>query len=483
MKEVGIRKVIGARRNQLFVQFIMESLMIALSGMMLAIFLTYFLLPLINQFTGKELHFPLTLDFGVKFILFCLGLGVLAGSYPAIYVSGFVPAFSLFKSGNTRETFTLFRQGLVVVQFMLSFLLITGSIIVINQHNFLRNKDLGFNKEQLMVIPLRSNLLKNPESTKQQFINSQYIQNASICFGLPGDIIAGDEVIEPVTNKTLPCNLFCVDYDYISTLGMELIAGRGFSRDFPTDEKEAFVINETQMRELGIRDPEKAIGKRLQWKIWGKDSVRNGEIIGVLKDFNYRTLREKVEPVVMIINPQAYWKLLLRVRPGVIPEAVDYAKNTYEKLDPEWPFNYQFLDNNFEAMYRNEEKLSALFSIATWLAIGIACMGLFGLIEYHLSQRMKEIGIRKVFGAGLFPIIFLLAKRYFILIMISFIIIIPVNYYFANRWLSNFAFHIGIQPMLFVKAALVISAIASFTICIRALKAARLDPAKVLKYE
>lgn len=483
MKEVGVRKVIGAVRNQLVVQFISESVVITLIGLVFALVLAQLAIPYLNTLAEKELFLPFTSALIFFVVLFCIVLGISAGSYPAFYLSRFRPVTVLYNRHTQTGSTALFRQGLVALQFIFSFFLIIGSMIVFSQQDLLRNKDLGFNKDQLIMIPLRSAQLKQYETTKHEFANHPGIVNATIGFGIPGDLIAGDEVIDPVKNKTSPVNLFCIDYDYIKTMGMEVISGRDFSHEYPADENHSFIINETAAKILGFGTPENAIGKRLHWNMWGRDSLKRGDVIGVVKDFHFKSLRDELTPVVMHIYPDAFWKLTLRIKPDDIPQTLAHLKSTYERLDPEWAFTYSFVDENFNKMYRTEEKLSNLFSIFTGLAIAVACLGLFGLVEYSVNQRTKEISIRKVFGASINSLLILLTRKYFGLVMIAFVVIIPLSYYMAQQWLNNFAYHITISPWIYMKACGLILLITLFTVSFQSFKAAWSNPADVLKNE
>ena len=482
-KEVGVRKVVGAQRKQLIQQFIVESFCITFAGLFLALFLTELAIPKLNAFTEKDLTLPFTPFFTGFIVLFCGILAILAGSYPAFHLSGFRPVTALYNKESGAKATASFRQGLVVLQFMFSFLLITGAMIVIAQHDLLVDKDLGFNKEQLIMIPLRKAQLGQYESTKREFANHPNVLGATVGYGVPGDISAGDGVIDPTIKKNLPTTLYCVDHDYINTMGMHVIAGRDFSRDFPSDEQQGFILNETAVKMFGFESPDKAIGHPLDWKRWDNDSLKRGEVIGVVKDFHFKSLREKLTPVVMQIFPGAFWKITLRIRPHDIPATLAHFKSTYERLDPEWAFTYSFVDQNFDAMYKSEEKLSAMFTLFTGLTIGVACLGLFGLVEFSVNQRSKEISIRKVFGASIRSLLLLLTRKYFAMIMIAFVVVIPLSYYAADQWLSHFAYRITISALIYVKACALILIITAFTISFQSLKAALMNPAKTLRSE
>lgn len=483
MKEVGIRKVVGALRKQLIAQFMSESILITSIGLAIAVAFAQICLPYLNEFAGKNIESPFTLSFTFYLVTFSVLLGLLAGSYPALQLARFKPAAVLYhKNGATVEG-GFYRNILVVLQFMFSFFLIVGSLVVLSQNNLLHNKDLGFNKDHLMVMQLAQKENQNFDGIKQEFLSNSNVEYATIGYGLPGDIVAGDGITDPLTNKDMPANLFCVDYDYLKTLGLELIAGRDFSRDFGTDEKRAFILNETAVKTYGFGSPEEAIGHPIHWKEWVGDSIKRGEVIGVVKDFHFKSLREQMTPVVLHLYPKVYLSLTLKVKAENLAATIAFCKTTYEKITPEFPFSYKFLDENFDRMYKSEEKLTSLFSLFTSLAIIVACMGLFGLVEYSVNQRIREIGIRKVFGASVNSLLLLLTRKYFALILIAFVIIIPISYYAANEWLSSFAYRITVSPWIYAKACGLILTITILTVSFQSIKAALSNPAKTLRTE
>ncbi|MEQ8425118.1 MAG: FtsX-like permease family protein, partial [Cyclobacteriaceae bacterium] len=486
MKEVGVRKVAGAARSQLILQFISESVLVTLVGLLLAIAITQISFPYLNDFTGKTMASPFTFEFTALLIVFALALGLLAGSYPAFQLSRFRPAAVIYNRGGANKEGSFYRNTLVVLQFMFSFFLIIGSMIVLSQNNLLHNKNLGFNKDQLMVMALDKSARANFESVKQQFLSNPNIESATVGYGLPGDIVAGDGVTDPTISKELSANMFCIDYDYIKTLGLEVIAGRDFSKDFGSDGKRGFIINETAVAAYGFGTPEEAIGHPMDWEMWQEwegDTIKRGEVIGVVKDFHFKSLRDQLTPVVLHIFPPAYFTITLKIKPEDMASTIAFCKSTYESIMPESLFSYKFLDENFESMYRSEEKLSTLFTIFSGLAILVACMGLFGLVEYSVNQRTREISIRKVFGASLNSLVILMTRKYFGLILIAFVVIVPISYYAANQWLSSFAYRIDVTIWIYAKACLAVLLITAFTVSSQSIKAALTNPAKTLRSE
>jgi putative ABC transport system permease protein len=481
MKEVGVRKVVGAQRIQLVFQFVTESITITFMALILAIASTSLILPTLNDFTEKSIADPFQPITIVLLLFFSALLGLVAGSYPALHLSGFRPAAILSNKEGHQGSAEFFRKSLVVVQFVFSLFLIISAMIVMSQNDWLQNKDLGFNKEQMVVLKLTRNQLRNAEAVKHEYLNHPNILNGALSYGLPGDIVAGDGIIDAATGKPWGASMFIIDPDYIATMGMEMAAGTGFSKDSPYNLKHGFVLNETAAKAFGYGSPENALGKKIHWNIWGSDSLKKGEVIGVVKDFHFRSLREKVAPVVMHVNPDYFWSLTLRVKPEGMQQTLAHLKSTWEKAENEWPFEYSFLDKSFDDMYKNEERLSTLLTWFTGFAIFIACLGLFGLVEYSVNQRAKEISIRKVFGAGITSLLLLLTKRYFLLVIIAFMIAIPLSYYTSKQWLQNFAYRIDISPLVFIKAAGLIVVITIVTVVFQSLKAALGNPARVLK--
>jgi putative ABC transport system permease protein len=483
MKEVGVRKVVGAYRSQLTVQFMLESVLLTLASLAIAVTLTQLLLPALNNFTEKSIIPPFDFFTSLLLIGAAILLGCLAGSYPALHLSQFRPSMIFANKEGRSGSVDMLRKGLVIVQFAFSFFLIIGAMVVIQQNDLLRNKDLGFNKDHVIVVPLTNKQLANAEALKHEYANHPSIKKAGLSYGLPGDIVAGDGIVDAATGKPWGANMFIIDEDFLSTMDMKVIAGRSFSKSSPADSRSGFILNEEAVKSFGYGTPENAIGKKIDWTIWGKDSVKHGEVIGVVKDFHFRSLRDKIAPVVMHVAPDYFYTLTLRISGENVAETIAHLKNIWEKAESEWPFDYRFLDDNFDAMYKNEQKLSSLLTWFTGFAIFIACLGLFGLVEYNVNQRAKEISIRKVFGANIASLLFLLTRRYFVLILIAFVIVIPISIMIANQWLESFAYRIKIHPLLFAEAAALVTLITLVTVVFQSLKAANSNPAKVLKNE
>jgi len=493
-KEVGVRKAIGAGRTQLMLQFTGETVLLTFISILAASALTIALLPWLNEFTGKHINASLFSDPVLLVVLSALTLvvGILAGIYPALILSGF-KAINVLKGNATSNEqpggIHWLRHGLVIVQFTLSILLIISAMVVFEQVSYLHNKDLGFNKDQIMFFPMRGDsMMKNYEAFKNEIQRAPGVTSVSIGYGFPGDAVAGDEIIVPRNGEHLkmPATQLIVDYDYIKTLGLQLVAGRDFSKDIQGDKDHSFIINETAVRLMGFVSADKALGKPLEWNVWGAtnpDSLKTGQIIGVVKDFNYKSLYDKVETTVLQIFPDAYWKVAVKMNSTTAGNTINHIKEAWNKFTPEYPIEYNFLDENFEQMYRMEDKLKILVGVFTMIAVFVGCLGLFGLAAYTAERRRKEVGIRKVLGASVQGVVFLLSKDFIKLVLISLIIASPLAYYFMHQWLEDFAYRIRISGWVFVLAAILVTGIAIMTVSFQAIKAAMANPTKSLRTE
>jgi len=484
VKEVGVRKVVGAFRSQLIYQFISESAIVSFIALLIGGTAAELLLPALNSFAEKNIPYGIFLD--PLMVIALLGaaivVGVLAGAYPAFYISGFKPAQILYNKQSWRSGKALLRKGLVVLQFILSFVLIIAAFIVTDQHRFLRNKDMGFNMDNVVAVELKGDMQQNLETTKHAFGDHPGIVSSSFQYGLPGEAYAGDSFKDVETGREIPISMLLVDHDYIKTLGLELIAGRAFDKNRPSDLHDAFIVTEEGAKALGYSNPEDALGHRVAWPRWdAPDSLKQGKIIGVVKDFHLNSLKENISPVVMHIFPYAYSSISLRIDGDDAPATLKHLESTWKQFNSEWPFEYRFLDDNFDKLYKSEEKLAVLFSFFTGFTIFVACLGLFGLVVYSTTQKYKEISIRKVLGAAESSLVFGLSRSYLILIAIAFGIAIPLSYYAADQWLQKFAYHIEITPFLFIKAAAFIMTISLLTVGIQSFKATRSNPVDALK--
>lgn len=493
-REVGVRKSIGAGRRQLIFQFTGETVLLTFISLFVSVGCTLLLLPWLNSFTGKNISFAWIVNPVTLLLLLALTFvtGLLAGFYPALVLSGFKPVKVLKGTiGGDQQPGKIpwLRHGLVVVQFSLSVLLIISAIVVYRQVSYLHNKDLGFSKEQIMFFPMRGdNMSKNRESFKNELLRSPGISSVSIGYGFPGDAVAGDGILVPgkFDGQEQSATQLIVDFDYVKTLNLQVIAGRDFSTDMQTDKDHAFIINATAVRELGFGTPENALGKPLAWHPWGAsnmDSLKMGHIIGVVKDFNYKSLYDKVETTVLQIFPTAATKVAVKIKPADIEKSIAHVRDAWNKFTPEYPIEYKFLDENFERMYNTEDKLTTLLWIFTVIAVFVGCLGLLGLAAYSAERRRKEVSIRKVLGASVQRVVLMLSKDFIQLVLIALLIASPIAWYFMNQWLTDFAYRVTISWWIFALTAVAVTGIAFFTVSFQAFRAAVNNPVAALRSE
>ncbi|MBK1442375.1 ABC transporter permease, partial [Parapedobacter sp. ISTM3] len=450
-KEVGIRKVVGAAKSQLIKQFLGDSILLCLIAFVFALGFTFALLPLFNYLAGKQVSMILFANPGYIGILFLAAIcvGLLAGIYPALVLSGFRPVAVLkgrFASG-TRGIFL--RKALVVIQFTISIALIFGTVIVYNQMRYMRNRDLGFDKEQTLVIDTKGSPAK--EAFKQALAHIPAVKATALSGSVPGGGNPG--AYSEIENshgdlQIANLDLYFVDFDYLDLYGIDVVAGRGFSRDFATDSTQAMVVNEAAVSLFGYHSPNEAIGKR--FKQWG----REGTIVGVVKDFHFRGLQGKIKPLTMRIEPGSWNLVSVKLTAGNLPATMAAIEKEWKTAVPNLPFTYFFLDEYFNRQYRSEEQFGRLFVNFAVLAIFISCLGLFGLASYSTAQRVKEIGIRKVLGASIADIVQMLSSDFIKLVLVAIGIALPVAWWAMHRWLTDFAYHINIQWWVFAAAGI-----------------------------
>jgi putative ABC transport system permease protein len=484
MKEVGVRKSIGAQRSQLIKQFMSESVILAIIALLIGILIVQLALPSLNSFTEKNIPPSIFLQpFTIGSIIsFALIVGIAAGAYPALYISKFKPSSILSGRQSSRSGKNVLRKGLVIVQFILSFFMIIAAIVVSDQLSFMQAKDMGFEMDNVIVVPLRGGLMKNQQAAKNEFTKHSNVVSATLGYGLPGEAFAGDGFKDAETGKDWQVSMLTVDQDYIKTLGLTVIAGRDFSKDRPSDEHDAFIVSEACAKMMGIIDPKDAIGHRISWTTWDDDTKqKEGTIVGVIKDMHLNSLHQNMTPVMLQVVPTAFNTLTLRVKSDDIAGTIRHFENTWKQFESNWPFEYRFLDSNFDKLYKSEARLSKLFTFFTGFAIFVASLGLFGLVVYSTTQRIREIGIRKVFGANEPQLVMHLGKSYMLLIGIAFLVAIPLSYYAAQTWLQTFPYRTEITAMLFVKAALAIFAVSMITVGVQSMKAAAGNPVNALK--
>lgn len=479
-KEVGIRKVAGAVKSQLARQFIGESIIISFIAYLLTLALSALLLPSFNELAGK------TISQGIfengQLILLLLGaavfIGLLAGTYPAFVLAAFKPIEVLKGRFATGAKGSVLRKSLVISQFAISIALIIGTIIVYSQMSYMRNQNLGFNKDHVMVID--TNHDKAVETLQQVVAGLPNVQSTCLSGSVPGSGNPGAySEVENVKGDLQIANfdLYFVDFDYIPLYKIQMAAGRSFSRDYKTDSNQAMILNEAAVKTLGYPSSEQAIGKR--FKQWG----REGRIIGVIKDFHFRSLQQPIKPLTMRIERDRFELLSVKVSSAKLPATIAAIEKKYKSVIPNRPFSYYFMDEFFDRQYRSEERFGKLFLNFAILAIFISCLGLLGLASYSTMQRTREIGIRKVMGASVSNIINLLSRDFLKLVIISFFIAAPVAWYFMHQWLADFAYRTNISWWIFATAGILAVLIAVITISFQAIKAAVSNPVKALRTE
>lgn len=480
-KEVGIRKVVGAGKQQLIWQFIGESVIISLIAFLFSLLLAALLLPGFNQLAGKIISPGIFSDLSGIFILLlaAVSIGVLAGSYPALVLSSFRPIVVLKGRFATGTRGIILRKGLVIAQFSISITLIIATLIVYNQMKYMRSHDLGFDKDRMLIIETMGDPAQ--ESFKQTILGLPGVKSASLASAFPGG--GWNTAYSEVENRNgdmqiANLDLFFVDFDYLPQYKIKMLAGRGFSKDFlGTDTTQAMVVNETAARLFGYSSPEQAIGKR--FKQWG----REGKIIGVMKDFHYFSLQSIIKPLTMRIEQGSYYHISVNLSGADLKGTIATIESKWKTVVQNRPFSYFFLDDNFDKQYQSEDRFGKLFLNFAVLAIFISCLGLLGLASYSTMQRTKEIGIRKVMGASVQNIINLLSRDFLKLVIISFVVAAPLAWFFMHRWLNDFAYRTAIGWWVFIIAAVLAILIAVATVSFQAIRAAVANPVKSLRAE
>lgn len=478
-REVGIRKVLGSNKKQLIVQFITEVFISVVIAITLAIAVCYLALPFFNSLTGKTFAFSqiINLKFALTLAALALTITVLAGAYPAFFLSGFKPITALKSKFSSRKTTSL-RSGLVVFQFVISAGLILATLVVYKQLDFILNKDLGYNKEQVLVIRDAAMM----DNTAMQSLKNELAQNSTVKSITQSAYLPAGESDNNVrgifknSNYLRKFFFYNVDSQYLSTLGMRLTSGRNFN-DVTGVESDKAIINKEAAKVLGIADD--PLGKQFQMD--DNNGKKTLTVIGVIDDFNFESLHKKIEPLVMVNQP--YGGLILKVNSDNIAKTLSDVSALWQKFDDSGSFDYVFLDESFEQNYQKEQKMGTVLLVFALLTIFVACLGLFGLVTYTAEQRFKEIGVRKVLGSSVTQIVAMLTKDFLKLILISFVIALPLGYYLMHQWLQDFAYRIEISVWLVLAAAIITLFIAFATISFKSIKAAMQNPIKSLRTE
>ncbi|GAB4027585.1 ABC transporter permease [Spirosoma gilvum] len=483
-KEVGIRKVMGSVRQSLTSQFLIESLLLTAIALVLAVGLVYLTLPLFNELAGKELTFNFSTKPWLLPGLLLLGVvvGVLAGSYPAFFLSSFRPVQVLkgTKFTGDRKSIGL-RSGLVVVQFFISITLMIGTTVVYRQLSYIQNKRLGYEKDQVLVLPETWQLGKQAEVFRNLVMQDSRVVNVSTSGYLPaGPSYNNNYMIYPETRSTqlIKALRYEVDYNYIPTLGMQMAYGRNFSKGYGTDSS-GVILNETAARTFGWKG--NALGHTIT-HTENDGKLGTYRVIGVVKDFHFRSMHEAIAPLVMVLGRNS-GAVIVKIKTKDISGLLATLKKQWEQLTTEAPFAYSFLDERFNSTYLAEQKTGRILGIFAGLTIFVACLGLFGLATFMAEQRTKEIGVRKVLGASVPSLVGLLSKDFLKLVAIAIVLASPVAWYAMNRWLQDFAYKIDIEWWMFAVAGVLAVGIALLTVSFQSIKAALMNPVKSLRAE
>jgi len=482
-KEVGLRKVVGATRHHIIAQFYGESLFMTVISFVAAIFLVYLLLPAFNNLSGKLL----TLD-SIKEPVFLMGLfgivlitGLVSGSYPALVLSSFKPVDSIKGTGLTfssRSGKSLFRRSLVVVQFTLSIMLIVGTMIVYRQTHYMLNKELGYEKESMIYFRKRANVRNQYDAFKSELLRDPNITGVTASSDIPTYTVHSTSAFSwegKDAETRLSIHQFSVDHDYIKTFNMNIIAGRDFSREFRVDDStQSFIVNETAVQAMGLED---SVGSK--FRLWKYE----GQIVGVVEDFHYKSLQKEIEPLVLRIDPGWDSYVFVKFKSEQTKEAIASVQRVYNAFNPGFPLEYTFLDEAVERLYDSEQKTKTIFNYFTLIALFISCLGLYGLVAHMAQQKTKEIGIRKVLGASIIHIVTNLSKEFILLVCLANAIAWPVAYYFMNKWLKNFAYRTSMGLWIFILSALAALVISLLTVSYQSIKAATANPVDSLRYE
>jgi putative ABC transport system permease protein len=488
-KEVGIRKVMGSQRFQLISQFLTESVVLALISLITSMILIYALLPGFNFLASKQLPFSYILQ--PKVLLSLLGVvlfvGIIGGSYPAFYLSGFSPVNVLKGKLASRGGTVIFRKGLVILQFSISIFMLISTLIVFDQLQFLRNKDLGFDKEHVIRIRLND----KPQRDKSQVLLDRLRQvkevggvgmaNSSPGEGIGKLLLKVEDNEGKLTDRGV--DLFGADFDFVKTMGMKIVQGRDFSRDVASDTTYAVLVNESMVKRMAWTDP---IGKKFVFEDGppGPDGDAEKRVVGVVKDYHQNSLYDPIEPLMIELRKRNSY-VFVRTQEGDVRQSIAGVEKAWKEIFPDYAFEYDFLDQDFNSQYKADEKRSQIFTAFSGLTIIIACLGLLGLAAFTTEQRTKEIGVRKVIGASIGNLVFLVSREFFILVGIGTLLAFPFSWYFTESWLQNFAYRINLtgEWLTFVASAFLALSITFLTVSFHVIRAASANPVNSLRDE
>jgi putative ABC transport system permease protein len=484
-KEVGIRKTIGAFKRQLRGQFLGESVLLAFIALILGVMLIRLFIPIFNSISGKSLYTGMLFHPGNFIILvgIALAAGLLAGLYPAFYLTRFDPAKVLKGGAQSGTGKSIFRRAMAVIQFVISITLIIGTLVIYKQMEYIQNKSLGFDKENVIILSADSNQIhQNIEAFRNVLTEDTRIKSFALSMNIPGSSLFSDTAYKRTDTDDVFSLIFMeTDYEFVDTYGLKVTHGRQFSREYSTDVNGAILINHAAAREIGYT-PEEAVGKKLL-RFLDMDKFREFTIVGVLEDFHFKSLHKIIEPCLLVCDPRNFDVISVRIMPGDVRGTLDFIRQKWAEIYPGEQIGYSFLDSRIDQLYKSEGRMRNLFTIFSVLSIFVACLGLFGLAAFTAEERTKEIGVRKVLGAKTANILFLLCKEFGRWVLVANVVAWPVAYFMMNRWLQNFAYQTGIGLWPFILSAILALLIALFTVSYQSIKAALSDPVECLRYE
>lgn len=481
-REIGVRKVVGAQRKEIITQFLSESVFITVIALVLALLLTWALLPMVNDMLHQTLSIKnlLRVPVALSILILPFIVGLLSGLYPALFMSSFNPVLVLKGALKIGKSNISFRQVLVVAQFSISIILIIATMVVFQQLRYMQTASLGYNKEHVITMPYGS-LGSVYESFRNDLLQNPNVKNLGRSSRIPTGRLLDDMGASVLTGDSMrPANVdlkfVSTDYDFIPTYGVTMSAGRNFARDYATDSAN-YIINETAVQMLGWKTPQLALGKDMRY------GGVQGKIIGVMHDFHFESMHQRIIPLILINNKNFFGNLSVKITGNNIASTVGHIESTWKKYLPETPFRFTFLDEKFAALYSSEQQQGNVFTVFSCIAIFIACLGLFGLSAFAITQRIKEIGIRKVLGASVSQITAMMSKDFLKLVAVAAIIAFPVAWYAMHNWLQDFAYRVNLSWWVFVLAGIAAALIAFITIGFQAVKAGMSNPVKAIRTE
>jgi putative ABC transport system permease protein len=487
-KEIGIRKVIGARKKELIFQFLSESVLISWAAILIAFVLLYFTLPWLVKISGQQLSINILLKWQILVPLFLtpFAVGILSGVYPALFMSSFQPVKTLKGLVKVGGGSISFRKVLVIAQFTISIVLIITTIIVFQQLRYMQETSLGYDKEHIITMPYYNSINPRYDAFRNDLLQNTGIKDIARSSRIPTGRLLDEQgasamVGDSMRPVTADIKVVAADYDFVPTYGVHIVAGRNFSRDYTMDTSN-FILNEAAIKAIGWKSPQDAVGRDFTY------GGRKGHVVGVMGDFHFESLRQKIVPIVLVnppvsANNSGFNNLSIKLAGNNIPATLAIIEKAWRQYLPDVPYQSTFLDENFNKLYESEQRQGTIFTVFACIAIFIACLGLFGLSAFAITQRIKEIGVRKVLGANVSSIVVLLSKEFLKLVLIASLIAFVIAWYAMTKWLQDFAYRINIHWWVFILAAILASAVALATVSFQAIKAALANPIKSLRTE